>query len=44
MLIDINVFIIKNIDLIIVIRKKHINNYYITFEFTITSLSKTFIK
>lgn len=44
MLININVFIIKNVDLIIAIRKKYIDNCYITFEFTITFSSKTFIK
>ena len=44
MLININVFIIENVDLIIIIRKKHIDNYRITFKFTITLLLKTFIK
>ena len=44
MLININIFIIKNIDLIIIIRKKHINNCYIIFKLTITFLLKTFIK
>ena len=44
MLIDINVFIIEDIDLIIAIRKEYINNCYITFEFTITFSSRAFIK
>ena len=44
MLIDINIFIIENVNLIIIIYKKHINNYRITFELIITFLLKTFIK
>ena len=44
MLIDINVFVIKDINLIIVIRKSYIDNYYITFKFTIIFSSKLFIK
>ena len=44
MLIDINILIIKDIDLIIVIRKRHIDNCRITFELIITFSLKTFIK
>ena len=44
MLVDINVFVIENVDLIIIIRKKHIDNCRITFKFTITFSLRTFIK
>ena len=44
MLISINILIIKDIDLIIFTRTRHINNCYITFEFTIAPLLRLFIK
>ena len=44
MLIDINVLVVEDIDLIIIMRKKHIDNCHITFEFTITLFLKSFIK
>ena len=44
MLIDINVLAIEDIDLIIIMRKRHIDNCQITFELTITSFLRSFIK
>ena len=44
MLINMNFFVVENIDLIIIIRKRHIDNCYVTFEFTITFSLKAFIK
>ena len=44
MLINMNVLAVEDIDLIIIMRKRHIDNCYIIFEFTITSSSRSFIK
>ena len=44
MLIDINIFTFKNINLIIFTRINHINNYETTFQLIMTSLIKSFIK
>ena len=42
--ININIFAYENIDLIIFTRINYINNYYIIFNFNITSFIKPFIK
>ena len=44
MLIRINVLEAKDIDLSVLIRSDYINSYRITFELTITSPSRPFIK
>ena len=44
MLIDINIFDIKNIDFVISARIDYIDNCNITFEFIVISLSRPFIK